>query len=525
VALQEYDIAIIGAGGNGLTAAAYLARAGARVVVLEARFERGGTLASDDYSTPFTYNLAQLLLPIGVQSPPYRDLELAQHAVSFIEPDVAFSITLGGDELLVGRGGSGLGSELEALLAEASRVVAPLIYQPAGGLVGPGSVNGGQAAVPGLAALTPADVVRAAASDERAAAILRYACGMLGFTGDGEQLGTIGAYALARLFEPILVAGGSKGLANGLFRAAARAGARCLVSARVVAIRPHERGLELRLADGRRIRSDAVVSTLDPITTFLGLLGPECAGEVLTSVAKQWRLDRFGSFTAHFGIRGDPAGFGAAVIQLVGFDSADDVADHLRAADEGRLPPRPAGHVTVTTRHDPLQASPGPYGPLHTLRYETPAPSELLPAGAKNGDSQARGAGESPFFSDRGRLEYRERCWDTLADSAPALRDVRRLFQFADSPLDLERRFTTARRGSIRQGSLRPEQTLAARPHASCADGRTPIPGLYLGGGSIHPGVPGSLGGGHNVAAIVCADLGFERWWPAPAPVAQQGAS
>ena len=87
--------------------------------------------------------------------------------------------------------------------------------------------------------------------------------------------------------------------------------------------------------------------------------------------------------------------------------------------------------------------------------------------------------------------------------------EARLLFAFCDSPRDLERRFGTARRGSVRQGSLRREQTFTGRPHPDCADGRTPLSGLYLGGGAIHPGVPGSLAGGYNVAAAVCEDLGL----------------
>lgn len=498
---MDYDVAIMGSGPNGLTAAAYLARAGARVVVLEARFERGGTLASDDYSTPFLYNQAQLLLPLGAETPPYRDLDLNGHAVAFVTPEVAFTTTIDGDTLTVRRGGGGLGSEVEGMLREATRVVGPLLYRPAADAeraLGDG---------PRLASMTPA-VLTATAVDERAAVILRYACALAGFPGGDAPLGAIGAFCVARLFEPTLAAGGSKSLANGLFRAAARAGARCLVSSRVVAVDRIATGWELRLADRRRVHAHAVVSTLDVETTFGELLDPGRAGDVLTGVRASWELDPSGPFTAHFGIRGEPpapAG-GAnedAVVRVTGFAGAGDVADVLAAVAAGELPERPAGHLTVTSRHDPLQVSPGPAGPLHTLRYETPAPY-LHPT--------------TPWA--RARIAYRESCWDLLTAGVDGLADARRLFAFCDSPQDLERRFATARHGSVRQGSLRREQTFTGRPHPSCADGRTPLAGLYLGGGAIHPGVPGALAGGYNVAASVCADLGLERWWPegVPAP-------
>lgn len=492
----SYDVAIVGGGPNGLTAAAYLARAGARVIVLEARFERGGTLASDDYSTPFTYNLAQLLLPVGAEAPPYRDLELERQGVAFVAPEVAFATTIGGETLTVRRGGDGLGTELQGMLAEASDTVGPPLYRHAADaeeMLGDG---------PRLAGLTP-ESVAAMAADERGAVILRYACALAGFAAADVPLGPIGAFCVARLFQPTLVAGGSKSLANGLFRVAVRAGARCLVSTRVVALEPTGEAWELRLADRRRLRVRTVISTLDPVSTFCDLLGAKQAGEALTAVAERWELDASGPFTAHFGIRGDaPAPAGGedrdAAVRIVGFDTTEDVGATLSAVAAGELPARPAGHLTVTSRHDPLQASPGPVGPLHTLRYETPAPYE-----------------HPGLPWDRARVAYRESCWELIAAAVDGVRDTRRLFAFCDAPRDLERRFGTARRGSVRQGSLRREQTFTGRPHPDCADGRTPLHGLYLGGGAIHPGVPGSLGGGYNVAATVCEDLGLERWWPA----------
>ena len=238
---DSYDVAIVGAGPNGLTAAAYLARAGARVIVLEARFERGGTLASDDYSTPFTYNLAQLLLPAGTDTPPYRDLGLADHAVAFVTPEVAFATTIDGETLTIGRGGEGLGTQLQGLVAEANNIVGPLLYRP----VADAESMLGDA--PRLAGLTPESLARMG-GDERGAVILRYACALAGFAAGDVPLGPIGAFCVSRLFEPTMAAGGSKSLANGLFRVAARAGARCLVSTRVVALEPAGETWTLRLA-------------------------------------------------------------------------------------------------------------------------------------------------------------------------------------------------------------------------------------------------------------------------------------
>jgi phytoene dehydrogenase-like protein len=509
---EQFDVIVVGGGPNGLTCAAYLARAGAKVLVLDKRFEWGGTMATDDYSTPFHYNLCQFELPVGRELPPYADLDLKSLAVRFIEPEtpVAFVSQDGGDTLVIDRQASQLG-DLSRMLDAVDRVVMPLLYVPPIPVADLERVlarGDGQAALE-LARLSPkalADSVR----DARAKAVLRYLGGLAGFDGDDQPLGLIGAFAVARLLRPTIVVGGAKTLANGLFRAGARAGAQYRPVADVAEIQVERSGMVRALCrDGREFTARAVCSTLDPKTTFLELLPAGVTPQPIATAARDWRLDSIAPFTAHFGIKGQPPRLATdeasrALIQVIGFTDEASVTAHFNAAREGKLPATPAGHLTVTTVHDPMQASPGPFGPLNTLRFQTIAPY-------KNPD----GAWE------RRRVEFRTRCWEFVAERTQGLTGAKLLFSFADSPQDIERRFRTTRMGSVRQGSLVKEQTFDLRPNLECSTGRTPVPSFYVAGGGVHPGIPGSLAAGYNAAAVICKDLGFERWWPEAAVVSR----
>lgn len=512
--VERFDIVVIGGGPNGLTSAAYLRRAGANVVVLDKRSEWGGTMTTDDFSTPFHYNLGQLTVPVGEALPPYADLDLRdRHAVSLSRPDpvAAFVPRGGGDPLVVRQGGAGLSGDLIAMIRDVEQAVLPLLYLP------PAAVDEAEAALERGGARSAVELARLSAmelarreGDSRARALVRYLCGALGFVDGDEPLGLIGAFCFAQLLRPTLVRGGTASLPRGLFRAGALSGVRFRNVADVTGI---EAGDEMRVIcrDGREFASRAVVCSLDPKTVFLELLHAAAVPENLRTAAAAWNLDSIGSFTAHVGIKGDPPRTitdeaSRAFVQIVGFGDEADVTRHLDDAAHGRLPGEPAGHLTVTTRFDASQAAPGPYGPLHTLRFETFVPP-VRPDGAW---TRARTA------------EYRARCLDLLRDRTVGLDRARLLFAFSDSPHDLERRFRTARNGSVRQGRVSRNQTFAARPDPSCSTGKTPIRALYLAGGGVHPGLPGSLGGGYNAAAAVCADFtDLVRWWPEPPSVQQ----
>jgi hypothetical protein len=90
--------------------------------------------------------------------------------------------------------------------------------------------------------------------------VLRYACAQSGFHAPDGPLGLIGAFDVARRFFPWLVVGGTKNLANALFRVAVGAGARGLVSAEVERVERAGAGFRVRIAGGRELQARAVRS-------------------------------------------------------------------------------------------------------------------------------------------------------------------------------------------------------------------------------------------------------------------------
>jgi phytoene dehydrogenase-like protein len=87
------------------------------------------------------------------------------------------------------------------------------------------------------------------------------------------------------------------------------------------------------------------------------------------------------------------------------------------------------------------------------------------------------------------------------------------LDRFTHSPLDTERSLPNMRGGDLLVGSFANDQIGYHRPFPGAGTYRTPVAGLYLCGGSTHPG--GNITGlcGYNAAAVIAADLGKECWW------------
>jgi len=85
----EYDAIVIGSGPNGLSAAAYLARSGWKVLVAEAGPTPGGGARTQELTLPgFHHDICSAIHPTGLASPVFNDLNLAAHGLEWIHPDI-----------------------------------------------------------------------------------------------------------------------------------------------------------------------------------------------------------------------------------------------------------------------------------------------------------------------------------------------------------------------------------------------------------------------------------------------------
>ena len=91
---REFDVVIIGGGPNGLTAAAYLARAGLKVVITDRRNELGGGVATEELRKPgYRHNTHAIYMPMVDYAPAYNDLGLEEHQLEHVFPEVQFAMS------------------------------------------------------------------------------------------------------------------------------------------------------------------------------------------------------------------------------------------------------------------------------------------------------------------------------------------------------------------------------------------------------------------------------------------------
>jgi phytoene dehydrogenase-like protein len=526
---MRYDVAIIGAGHNGLVTAAYLARAGLRVLVLERRDIVGGACITEEVWPGYRVSTAAYLCGL-LQPKIIRDLELERFGYEILPKDPAFfSPFPDGRFLFVWRDDArtaaeiarfstrdaGRYAEYEALLARLAAFIEPwLLASPPDVLARRWEdvVAMGKLGLQAMR-LPPRDLVQAVRlatqsardfldgwfeSEELKSALATD--GVIGAPGGPSTPGT--AYVLfhhcmgraagkAGLWG--FVRGGMGGVSQALAASARAAGAEIRTAVPVERVRVRGgRAAGVVLAGGEEIDARAVASNADPWHTFLRLVPPEdLDGDFRRDVASirmegvsmkvNLALDALPDFAVLPGTQPGPQHRGTIHIG----PSMDYIDRAWEDARTGRPSARPFVELTIPTLYDASLAPPGKHLMSAFVQY--------TPYALADGHWDAM------------KEPYADTVIETIAEYAPNIRDIIAHRQVL-SPLDLERDFALSR-GDIFHGAMTPDRLFFMRPVPGWARYRTPIHGLYLCGSGAHPG-GGVMGApGHNAAREILRDF------------------
>lgn len=521
---STYDAVVIGAGPNGLIAAAYLARAGLRVCVCERRYEIGGGLATEEILFPSHYSNPHAVYHMMVDyMPPLADLGLDRHGLTFVSPNAQTAAVFeDGSSLLLCRMIEDTKDSIATLSERDSRtfgqvmrtwrrlveeLVAPATYLPP---VPPVDlIEAMERTELGrelleLSEQSPLEIVTGLFEHEKVRALLLYVACMWGLDPEETGLGFMVPLLVDRTMNKAICYGGSHRLAAALGREVLRHGGTILDTAEVVRVHVRDgvaTGVEME--DGRTVEAGIVLSSLDPHSTFLDLVGREHLTPSLTAAVDGWEWEKWSFFTTHVVTDGPPRYAGDdpwvddAFMTVLGLDGVDGLLDWWDGVVGGRIDGGVVGHATCETRYDPtLSKVPG----HHVGFLQIHAPFDL------EGGWDARRADVEALVLDRWR------------GAAPGLGV---LTAHSETPVDIAARLPNMRRGSIKHGAYNPLQMGSMRPNDECSSSRTPIEGLYVCGASTYPGGLIIGGPGYIAANAVAEDAGVEKWWREPDYIAR----
>ncbi len=504
----RHDAIVIGGGHNGLTAAAYLARAGKKVLVLERRHVLGGAAVTEEVFPGFRFSVASYVVSL-LRPEIIRDLDLPRHGLEILPLDGTFTPMPNGDHLwrvndhAKTRREIARHSKLDAeaydeygkAMVEMARFVKPILNMTPPdpmtldprelmklvflgkrfrGLADADRYNQIQlmtmSAVDFLDQWFETDVLKATMA----------ASGIIGtFLGVrspgtayvllhhymGEIDGAFRSWGFAR--------GGTGAISNAIAGAARELGVEIRTEAPVAQVRiRHGQAAGVVLANGDEIDADMVLSSVDPNLTFLKFMNAdkELPADFVEEIRRYKYRGSSGKVNLALDALPDFACLPGPGAHLRGAISISPSVDYMeRAYDQakyGEFSSRPYIDMVIPTLTDPSVAPPGKHILSCFVQY---APYKL-----KTGtwDDQREAFGNAVI--------------DTIAEHAPNIRDII-LHKQVLTPLDLERIFGLTE-GNIFQGELTLEQLFCLRPAPGWAQYTTPIRGLWMCGSATHPG-------------------------------------
>jgi len=522
---MKYDAVIIGGGHNGLVCAAYLARAGKKVLVLERRERVGGAAMSEEVFPGFRFSVFSYVVSL-LRPEIIRDLELPRHGLHILPLESTLTPLPGGDYLVQWNDHDQNRRELarhslrdaEAydefglVLHHMARAIKPLLAMAP---PDPTSLDPREwisllhlrsffeqlgkerfHALHKLLTMSAADYLDEWFETEALKAT-KSASGIIGTMLGPRSPGT--AYVLLHhymgeldgVFRAWGFAKGGNGSVSAAIAASAQArGTEIRVNATVEKVLiKNSRANGVVLEGGEEIAADIVVSGADPRRTFLGLVGEKHLPSELVDSIRRFRF------------RGASAKVNLALGELPDFTCLPGPGPHLRGAisispsvdylerayDDakyGEISRRPYMDIVIPSMLDPAMAPPGKHVMSIFVQY---APYHL-----------------SGGWTDAKREALGDAVVDTLSEYAPSLKGAI-LHRQVVTPADIER-IVGLTEGNIFQGELSLQQMFFLRPAPAWSRYRTPVRGLYQCGSGTHPGGGVMGASGRNAAFAILGE-------------------
>ena len=527
--MSSYDAILIGGGHNGLVCAAYLAKAGMKVTVLERRDVVGGAAVTEEFHPGFRNSVAAYTVSL-LQPKVIADLDLAAHGLKIVSRKLNNFLPLPDNRYLLTGGG-----RTQAEIAKFSRrdaerlpdyerrldVIADILRDLA--LEAPPNVTDGgwwkgipellragrlgkrvksldatsRTELLDLFAISAGEYLDRFFESEPIKAVL----GFDGIVGNYASPFTPGsAYVLLHhVFGEVNGVKGAWGHAIGGMGAITQAMAKC-ATARGVDIRTGSGVREIIVERGRAVgvvtekgeslRARAIISNVNPKLLYERLLDPSVVPAPVRERMANWRC---GSGTFRMNV---------ALSALPSFSALPGEGDHLTAGiimapsleymDRAYLDARESGWSK---------------NPIVEMLIPSTLDDSLAPKGQHVASLFCQHV--APTLSDgRSWDDHRDEVADlmiaTVDRFAPGFKDLV-IGRQIKSPLDLERDFGLLG-GDIFHGALSLNQLFSARPMLGYADYRGALPGLYLCGAGTHPGGGVTGAPGHNAARAIIAD-------------------